>query len=241
MSDHTTLRPGLYLPAALILALGLAAGGALIADSIRDARRFDQSVEVRGLAEQVVKSDRASWQLNFTTGGSDALAANRAWSDKVTALEEQLKRQGFNAGDIRRLPQSLSDTWANGGNLPPAGQRFRANGGVVVETDKVDQVDQASRSTESFVAAGIVLENSYVRYFFTDLNRIKPGMLKTATASAREAADTFAKDSGVTVGSMKSATQGLFSIASPVSDYDAESSLMKKVRVVTRVQYFIGE
>ncbi|MFX4681814.1 SIMPL domain-containing protein, partial [Acinetobacter baumannii] len=80
---------------------------------------------------------------------------------------------------------------------------------------------------------------SYVRYFFTDLNRIKPAMLKAATANAREAADTFAKDSGVKVGGIKSATQGLFSISSPVSDYDAESSLMKKVRVVTRVQFFI--
>jgi len=109
----------------------------------------------------------------------------------------------------------------------------------VVETNNVDLVDSASRETEAFVAAGLVLDNSYVRYFFTDLNRIKPGLLKAATANAREAAATFAKDSGVVVGNIKSANQGLFAISSPVSDYDAESSLMKKVRVVTRIQFFI--
>lgn len=232
-------RSGVALLFALILALGTTAGGALIASAIRDARHFDQSVEVRGLAEQVVKSDQASWQLNFTTFGADAAAANRAWAEKMTALETQLKAKGFGDKDIRRLPLSLTDSYGNGGNLPPAAQRFRANGGVVVETAAVDRIDQASRETEAFVAAGVVLDNSYVRYFFTDLNRIKPGMLKAATANAREAAATFAKDSGVTVGSIKSANQGLFAISSPVSDYDAESSLMKKVRVVTRVQFFI--
>lgn len=240
MSDSSALpRNGVALLFALILAIGTTAGGALIANAIRDARHFDQSVEVRGLAEQIVKSDQASWQLNFTTFGADATAANRAWAEKMTALEAQLKAKGFGDKDIRRLPLSLTDSYGNGGNLPPPGQRFRANGGVVVETAAVDRVDQASRETEAFVAAGVVLDNSYVRYFFTDLNRIKPGMLKAATANAREAAATFAKDSGVTVGSIKSANQGLFAISSPVSDYDAESSLMKKVRVVTRVQFFI--
>jgi len=234
-----TLSTSLALVPALILAVGLATGGGLIANAIRDARNFDQSVEVRGLAEQVVKSDKASWQLNFTTFGSDALSANRAWAEKMNTLEQTLKTQGFKAESIRRLPLSLSDSFGNGGTLPPVSQRFRANGGVVIETTDVDLVDKASRATEAFVSAGVVLDNSYVRYFFTDLNRIKPGMLKAATANAREAAATFAKDSGVVVGNIKSANQGLFAISSPVSDYDAESSLMKKVRVVTRIQFFI--
>jgi len=236
---QTTPRSSAMLISALILAAGLATGGGLIASAIRDARHFDQSVEVRGLAEQIMKSDQASWQLNFTTFGIDALSANRAWANKMTTLEQTLKSQGFKAENIRRLPLSLSDSFGNGGNLPPLNQRFRANGGIVVETQDVDLVDRASRTTETFVSAGVVLDNSYVRYFFTDLNRIKPSMLKAATANAREAAATFAKDSGVAVGNIKSANQGLFTISSPVSDYDAESSLMKKVRVVTRIQYFI--
>ena len=238
-SPHAAPRSSVAFISALILAAGLATGGGLIAGAIRDARHFDQSVEVRGLAEQVVKSDQASWQLNFTTFGADALSANRAWADKMTALEQTLKAQGFKAENMRQIPLSLSDSFGNGGNLPPLNQRFRANGGVVVETTDVDLVDRASRTTETFVSAGVVLDNSYVRYFFTDLNRIKPGMLKAATANARDAAATFAKDSGVVVGNIKSANQGLFAISSPVSDYDAESSLMKKVRVVSRIQFFI--
>lgn len=236
-TEHASAKPSLLFAA--IIAAGMATSGGLIARAIGEARHFDQSVEVRGLAEQIVKSDRASWQLNFTTFGSDAIQANRIWAEKMLTLEKTLQAQGFPASSIRRLPLSLTDSFGNGGTLPPLNQRFRANGGVVVETDQVDLIDKTSRETEAFVTAGLVLDNSYVRYFFTDLNRIKPGMLKAATANARDAAATFGKDSGVVVGNIKSANQGLFAISSPVSDYDAESSLMKKVRVVTRIQFFI--
>jgi len=238
MSDQQP-RSGIALLFALILAAGTAIGGALIAGAIRDARHFDQAVEVRGLAEEIVKSDQASWQLSFTTFGPDAASANKSWAEKTAILENRLKAMGFAAGEIRRDPLSLSDGYGSGGNLPPANQRFRASGGVLVETASVDKVAKASQATDEFVAAGVVLDNSYARYYFTDLNRIKPAMLKAATANAREAAETFAKDSGIRVGGIKSATQGLFSIGSPVSDYDGDASLMKKVRVVTRVQFFI--
>jgi hypothetical protein len=64
-------------------------------------------------------------------------------------------------------------------------------------------------------------------------------MLKNATSSAREAAEAFARDSGSRLGGIKSATQGLFSITSPYADWNDASSRMKKVRVVTRVTYFL--
>ena len=57
--------------------------------------------------------------------------------------------------------------------------------------------------------------------------------------NAKEAAQTFAADSGVKVGALKTATQGLFSISAPLGDYGGENTVMKKVRVVTKVQYLV--
>ena len=94
-------------------------------------------------------------------------------------------------------------------------------------------------NTPMAIASSTVTTNHIRLWITSQPSRAVRLNMKAATANAREAADTFAKDSGVKVGGIKSATQGLFSISSPVSDYDAESSLMKKVRVVTRVQFFI--
>jgi len=42
-----------------------------------------------------------------------------------------------------------------------------------------------------------------------------------------------------TLGAIKSASQGKFSIESPTSEYDNGTSIMKKVRVVSQVSYVI--
>jgi len=41
------------------------------------------------------------------------------------------------------------------------------------------------------------------------------------------------------VGDIKNASQGQFSIGSPISDYESESSLKKKIRVVSQVIFYL--
>jgi hypothetical protein len=102
---------------------------------------------------------------------------------------------------------------------------------------------------------GIVLNSNPgqgLSYKFTALNSIKPDMITEATRNARAAADRFAADSGSKVGSIRQANQGVFSIlpADQGSDtgeagpggyggFAADASLMKTVRVVTTVQYYL--
>jgi len=79
-------------------------------------------------------------------------------------------------------------------------------------------------------------------------------MITEATRNARAAADRFASDSGSKVGSIRQANQGVFSILpedqsseggepgegdGPV--FGADTSLMKTIRVVTTVQYYLDK
>jgi hypothetical protein len=75
-------------------------------------------------------------------------------------------------------------------------------------------------------------------------------MITEATRNARAAADRFAADSGSKVGNIRQANQGVFSIlpANQGSDNNpeygggnADSSLMKTVRVVTSVDYYLNQ
>jgi hypothetical protein len=60
-------------------------------------------------------------------------------------------------------------------------------------------------------------------------------MIEEATKNARNAAEKFAKDSGSSIGKIKNARQGLFEI----SNRDQFTPYIKKIRVVTNVDYYL--
>jgi uncharacterized protein len=78
---------------------------------------------------------------------------------------------------------------------------------------------------------------SQTEYLFTRLNEIKPEMIEEATRQAREVAQKFAADSQSTLGKIKKASQGQFSI----SDRDKNNPHIKKIRVVSTVEYYLSD
>ncbi len=66
-------------------------------------------------------------------------------------------------------------------------------------------------------------------------------MLREAAQNARIAADEFAKNAGVAVGSIRSATQGGFEVRDiNTGEYGSDDrSIAKNVRVVTNVTFYL--
>ncbi|MFX8601130.1 hypothetical protein ABTL95_19640, partial [Acinetobacter baumannii] len=89
----------------------------------------------------------------------------------------------------------------------------------------------AQQKVSQLVQQGIVLSQSQISYYFTQLNDIKPAMLTDATDNAKIAAELFAKNSHNTLGKIRNASQGMFTIEDiSQQDYRANSSVMKNVR-----------
>lgn len=78
---------------------------------------------------------------------------------------------------------------------------------------------------------------SQPEYLFTRLNDVKPEMIEEATRKAREVAEKFATDSESKLGKIKRASQGQFSI----STRDRNNPHIKKVRVVSTVEYYLSD
>jgi hypothetical protein len=78
---------------------------------------------------------------------------------------------------------------------------------------------------------------SRTEFLFTNLNAYKPVMIEEATKNAREVAEKFAQDSHSKLGKIKKASQGQFSI----SDRDESTPHIKKIRVVSTIEYYLSD
>jgi len=240
----------------LLLALGLIVAGWVLGAQIKATRLSDRYVTVKGLVERKVKSDLAIWPLNYKEAGDDLASVYAKTEADKKAILQFLTEQGIQSSEIELGVVRVVDTQANeygGGNRAP--RRYIVEQQVTVRTSRVDQVAAAAQKTMPLLQKGIVLSSNPGQgliYRFNGLNSIKPDMITEATRNARAAADRFASDSGSRVGAIRQANQGVFSILaadqgsdtteagqSAGTDFTADSSLMKTVRVVTSVQYYL--
>lgn len=235
MADNRLLLAGVF---GGLLALGLIGGGALIGQGVVNARVGDRSVSVRGLAERNVKADLALLPLKFTASG-DVLSDVQARIDGDLAIVRQfLTTQGYPAEAVDLGQLSVADTRSREYASQNGGPRFILAQTVVVRTQDVDRVQKTTRALNELVRQGVVLQDfSGPTYAFTKLNEVRPAMIGEATAAARTGAVQFAKDSGTALGPIKSATQGSFEILARDDIGDEGSSLNKKIRVVTTINY----
>lgn len=252
MSDTRETNPGVYVPLGFLLAAGMIIGGWVLGTQIKATRLADRYVTVKGLVERQVKSDLAIWPLGYKEAGDNlASVYARTEADQKTILEF-LRQHGFQSSEIELGVVRVVDTQANeygGGNRAP--YRYIVQQQINVRTARVDQVAAAAQKAAELVQKGVVLDSGAgLTYRFTGLNAIKPDMITEATRNARAAAARFAADSGSKVGSIRQANQGVFSIlaADQASNSGgggygmsggSDSSLMKTVRVVTTVEYYL--
>jgi len=239
----------------VMVAIGLILGGWALGTQIKATRLGDRYVTVKGLVERTVKSDLAIWPITYKEAGDDLSGVSaKTEADKKVVLDF-LAAQGIQPGEIELGVVRVVDTQANeygGENRAP--HRYIVEQQITVRTARVDQVAGATQKTMQLLQKGIVMNSNPgqgASYKFTGLNSIKPDMITEATRNARAAADRFASDSGSKVGSIRQANQGVFSIlpadqggdggegAEMGGAFAADSSLMKTVRVVTTVQYYL--
>ncbi len=222
---------------ALILGTGVALSGFFIAHGLTASRQYNRFVEVKGLAERVVKADEAIWTLNIKLVNNELPALYQAIADAQGKTRQFLNKQGFKDSEIITNPVSVIDNQSVSYNQNQAMPRYSADTGLTASTQDVDQVAIALQKTGDLVQQGVVVTTSNAIYRFNGLNAIKPLMLDEATQNAREAGRSFAKNAHASLGYIRRATQGLFTITDANSNYDSGTAIMKKIRVVTTVEY----
>lgn len=224
---------------ATILAIGLIIMAVVIRDGIVSFKDMDRKVSVKGLAEREVKADKVTWSLVYKELGNDPAEMYNLIETKNNTVTEFLKSGGIDEADINVNTPIITDRQADNYGNEILKFRYKATSTITVTSSEVDKVRQLMSHQADLMKQGIAIvseeygDNNRVVYEFTGLNSIKPEMVEEATKNARVTAQKFADDSNSKLGAIRSAQQGQFSIV----DRDANTPYIKKVRVVTTMEY----
>ncbi len=256
VKSTTRIRKNRLNPWLISLAIlfGLAANGYFIGRALERFKTADRVISVKGFAEREVMANLAVWTIKTRVTTNDISAGSRDIERSKTKIIDFLVKNGFSADSIVQNNLSVTDKLAREYGPSEIGSfRYIIENSVQLRTANVELVSKVSRQTDELLKVGIIVSGQHdyspaVQYLFTGLNNIKPQMLAEATQNARQAAQEFATQSSVKLGSLRKANQGLFTIVDRDAFLTSQSGeggyyqantndIVKKVRVVVNVEY----
>ncbi|MEI2564670.1 SIMPL domain-containing protein [Vibrio metoecus] len=225
----------------LSLIIGLAALGFLVQQMAVKFKEYERVVTVKGLSEREVVADTVIWPIQFTVADNQLSSLFETVDQQTQLITHFLVEKGIDRTAISLSAPAVVDKKAQQYGEDRSEFRYLATQTLTVYSKKVDLVRNIISEIGQLGKQGVVFNqdpyNNRVEFSFTGLNDIKPDMIEEATKQAREVALKFATDSQSTLGKIKTASQGQFSI----SDRDNNTPYIKNVRVVTTVEYYLSD
>lgn len=221
--------------------LGMAVAGWLIGSTVIRFKEYERVVSVKGLSEREVPADIAVWPIRFAAASDDLGALYDTMAKNTEVIREFLESEGFTSDEVTSAPPIVTDRYAERYGDQRVNLRYVAQQTITVYTGKIDLVRKSQEKMADLGKKGIALGgdeySQRTTYLFTKLNEIKPQMIEEATRNARAVAEQFAADSKSRLGKIRRASQGQFTI----NDRDSNTPYLKKVRVVSTVDYYLSD
>ncbi|MBK7904009.1 MAG: SIMPL domain-containing protein [Proteobacteria bacterium] len=237
-----------FLALGAALAVGLVLSAWIVASSLERIKLAGDRITVKGYAEEKVVSDAGTWRAIVSVRAPDlSMAYGKLDADSARVVKYMESVAGADAG---RLQQGTVNTQTVHEFGPGGVQTGRVLGYELsrqfeFSSKNVAQIGTIATRASRLISDGIAISAMPPQYFFTDLNAVKVRLIGAATRDSLLRAQQFAANSGVTVGPLRSASQGVFQITSPNSTETADygsydtSTVEKLVKAVVTVEYAV--
>jgi hypothetical protein len=232
----------------LSLAVGLVAAAGVVSRSLERIKLAGDKITVKGYAEEKVVSDAGTWRATVTVRSGDLPTGYReleADSARVKALLESVAgaSAAVAVSSVTARPQyEVGPGGVQTGRI----RGYELDRNFELSSNDVALIGRVAAEASSLISEGVSINSWPPQYFYNDLNAVKVRLIGAATRDAQQRAEQFAAGSGVTVGPLRSATQGVFQITRPNSTETADygsydtSTVEKVVKAVVTVEYAVA-
>ncbi len=231
----------------LCLAVGMVVSAWLIGNTIRQVKMSNDTITVKGYAEAGVTADTGVWRGKIVARGVSLEDAYRELELGVQRFLEFSAEQGV---DVPLIELDPASSYANhpviNGQLQTGQiESYTLERQFRYSSDNVLRIAEISRASADLLRRGVDLQTWPPEFFVSAIDDVKLDLLAQATANAMARAERLAKSSGVKVGRLRSARQGVFQITPPnstaVEDYGMydTQTIDKTAKAVVTATYAI--
>ena len=236
----------------IIFSVALIIAAAILGFQVKQVGGGRETISVKGLAEKPIRADRVEWTVRIQVkGASNADALTRLRKERP-ALDEFLARAGFGSAAVGVSNEAVEPNYeqveGRNGNMRTVQEGNIARQSLTINTTDIARIVAASRAIVQFEADGHPVSYGEPQFLVSNLEEVKMSLIGAAMQNSRARAQEFAKNGGVEVGAMRSASQGAFYILPAGADQDVsdwggtydKTTVDKVARVVVTVDYGIA-
>lgn len=229
--------------AATVLSVGAIIVAGIGAYTAYDIKLAADNIEVTGSAKEAVVADTARWVLNLEarTGPNDLENGYRLLDSATEKIATYLRAQGFEDFETPAITSAPSYVYPQFGD--PIFTGFSVNRQVLVRSGDVEAINNLAKSIEPFSGAGYNVTTQAVELTYSKLDEVRVTLLSKAIQDAQARAEAIAKESGRTVGTLRTSSSGVVQVLPQggvdISDYGSydTQSMNKEVMVTVRAKF----
>jgi hypothetical protein len=228
---------GLIISAAIL--------GVAMVYSVATFTKSQQRINVKGVAERMLKADRAIWRGAINVRNPSYEKATLKLAADREAVFAFVREAGFDSTDIVFLMPNVYPQYKILANGMTSGEidHYVADQTVEVVTGALERIPKLMTAGEAMIKKGISFVPWQPEYLLSGIETIKVEMLAAASVNARLRAERLATEGGSKAGKLVSARQGVFQISAPFATeddgygtYDTRT-IEKRVRIVVTNEY----
>jgi hypothetical protein len=237
---------GMFLLGAT-LALGVVLSSQAVGNAMATRTKSGQTIRVKGVSEISVLSDSGNWSGVVTASGNSTADAFSKLDPGVAKVQAIIKINQFTTEETTLSSVDVTPVYMKNekGVTLNKVDYYVAMQTIKVTSPRVNAVADLQMKISNLLKDGIQITSGDPQYTCSVLETVKMQLLEKATQNGFDRAQLLAKSSGSKVGTLSSASQGVFQIvpfgSHEISDYGMNdtSSIKKSAKAVVSLEYLI--
>lgn len=234
---------------AVIIGFSIIITAWVLGNAFQNRNKSANTISVTGLGTKDFVSDLIVWSGSFSKRNMVLKDAYSELDKDRETIRTYLKKKGipdanivFSAVGINKEFETVYDTQMNIKEQRFAG--YLLDQTVTIESKEVDKIEDISRQVSELINSGVEFYSQEPQYYYTKLSELKIEMIAQATKDANERAERIADNAGSSIGSLKTASMGVFQIVAQNSSEDFSwggsfntSSKRKTANITVKLEY----